>query len=227
MTPNSYPALILNADYRPLAAFPLSLKGWQDTVRLVLADRVDTLETYDREVRSQGSTLAKPFSMKLPSVLALREYQRQDRPVAFTRAGVLLRAKGVCAYCTCRLTMRDMTFDHVVPQSAGGLTSWKNCVASCADCNSRKANKRLQDSGLTLVHKPYVPTRMDLNSLALASLPYSAARLHPTWHPYLGISGQPAAGTQTLVGQEADGSGTVFPVDMTSEDYWTVELDAQ
>ena len=34
------PALVLNADYRPLSYYPLSLWSWQDTVKSVFLDRV-------------------------------------------------------------------------------------------------------------------------------------------------------------------------------------------
>ena len=56
------PALVLNADYRPLSYYPLSLWSWQDAVRDVFLDRVNIVSTYDREIRSPS------FSMKLPSV---------------------------------------------------------------------------------------------------------------------------------------------------------------
>ena len=34
------PALVLNADYRPLSYYPLSLWCWQDSVKSVFLDRV-------------------------------------------------------------------------------------------------------------------------------------------------------------------------------------------
>ena len=37
------PALVLNADYRPLSYYPLSLWSWQDTVKSVFLDRVITV----------------------------------------------------------------------------------------------------------------------------------------------------------------------------------------
>ena len=46
------PALVLNADYRPLSYYPLSLWSWQDTVKSVFLDRVTIVSTYDRIVRS-------------------------------------------------------------------------------------------------------------------------------------------------------------------------------
>jgi len=37
------PALVLNADYRPLSYFPLSLWSWQDAVKAAYLDRVNML----------------------------------------------------------------------------------------------------------------------------------------------------------------------------------------
>jgi len=34
------PALVLNADYRPLSYYPLSLWSWQDAIKSVFLDRV-------------------------------------------------------------------------------------------------------------------------------------------------------------------------------------------
>ena len=50
--PNGRPALVLNADYRPLSYYPLSLWPWQDVVKAVFLDRVDIIAEYDHYVRS-------------------------------------------------------------------------------------------------------------------------------------------------------------------------------
>ena len=54
MTPSleNCPALVLNADFRPLSYFPLSLWSWQDSIKAVFLDRVNILAEYDRAVRS-------------------------------------------------------------------------------------------------------------------------------------------------------------------------------
>ena len=61
---------MLNADYRPLSYYPLSLWGWQDAVKAVFLDRVNIVSEYDRAVRSPS------FEMKLPSVVSLKNYVR-------------------------------------------------------------------------------------------------------------------------------------------------------
>ena len=46
------PALVLNADYRPLSYYPLSLWSWQDSVKSVFLDRVTIVSNYERAIRS-------------------------------------------------------------------------------------------------------------------------------------------------------------------------------
>ena len=33
------------------------------------------------------------------------------------------------------------TFDHVVPRSQGGATTWENVVIACAPCNRQKGGR--------------------------------------------------------------------------------------
>ena len=47
-----WPVLVLNADFRPLSYYPLSLWSWQDAIKAVFLDRVNIVEHYDRAVRS-------------------------------------------------------------------------------------------------------------------------------------------------------------------------------
>src|ERR1700761_2178980 len=72
-TASACPALVLNADYRPLSYYPLSLWSWQDTIKAVFLERVVILEEYDRVVRSAR------FEMRLPSVVSLKTYIKPAR----------------------------------------------------------------------------------------------------------------------------------------------------
>ena len=80
--PQDSPALVLNADFRPLSYFPLSLWCWQDAVKAVFLDRVNIVAEYEGSVRSPS------FSMRLPSVISLKEYIPLSRQPAFTRFNV-------------------------------------------------------------------------------------------------------------------------------------------
>ena len=80
------PALVLNADFRPLSYYPLSLWCWQDAVKSVFLNRVSIVSSYQRKVRSPS------FEMSLPSVIALKVLLSHQNP-NFTRFNVFLRDK--------------------------------------------------------------------------------------------------------------------------------------
>ena len=133
-TPEAFPALVLNADFRPLSYYPLSLWSWQESVKAVFLERVNIVSEYDRFVRSPS------FEMRLPSVVSLKTYVKPALYPAFTRFNVFLRDRFVCQYCGDK---DDLTFDHLIPRSRGGQTRWDNVVAACAPCNSRTAPRSL------------------------------------------------------------------------------------
>ena len=56
-TPESFPALVLNADFRPLSYYPLSLWSWQETVKAVICPLRRKLDKTARRVynRSHGA----------------------------------------------------------------------------------------------------------------------------------------------------------------------------
>ena len=132
VSPQNCPALVLNADFRPLSYYPLSLWGWQDAIKAVFLDRVNIVSHYDSVVESPS------FEMRLPSVVSLKAYVRPSRQPAFTRFNVFLRDRFTCQYCG---EHEELTFDHVVPRSKGGATTWENVVAACSPCNLRKADR--------------------------------------------------------------------------------------
>jgi hypothetical protein len=47
-----------------------------------------------------------------------------------------------CAYCG---STDDLTLDHVVPQSKGGLDTTKNVVCCCKTCNQNKGHTPWED----------------------------------------------------------------------------------
>lgn len=171
--PSGRPALVLNADYRPLSYYPLSLWPWQEVVKAVFLDRVDVIAEYDHVVRSPST------EFRLPSVIALRDFVRQDRPPAFTRFNVFLRDGFQCAYCG---APDQLTFDHVIPRSKGGRTTWENIVAACSPCNLHKGNKALKQTDLHLLRPPFRPNNYQLQETGRRFPPN---HLHETWMDYL------------------------------------------
>ena len=173
VSPESCPALVLNADYRPLSYYPLSLWSWQDAIKAVCLDRVQIVSSYDRIVKSPS------FEMFIPSVVSLKEYVKPARHPAFTRFNVFLRDKFQCQYCG---SHDDLTFDHVIPRSKGGRTTWENVVAACAPCNLRKANRLPREIRMFPSQAPFQPTVHDLHNNGRAFPPN---HLHQSWLDYL------------------------------------------
>lgn len=173
---DSCPTLVLNADYRPLSYFPLSLWSWQEAVKAVFLDRVDIVSEYDEVIRSPS------FQMKVPSVIALREYvQPKPRP-AFTRFNVFLRDLWTCQYCGEKFKTHELTFDHVIPKSRGGTTTWENICTACQDCNLLKGNLMPAECGMHPLRNPVQPTTGELQVNGRAFPPHF---LHRSWNDYL------------------------------------------
>lgn len=170
------PALVLNADFRPLSYFPLSLWSWQDAVKAVIADRVSVLSEYEHAVRSPS------FTMMLPSVIALRDYVRPSRSPAFTRFNVFLRDRLVCQYCAEASPAQELTFDHVVPRSQGGRTTWENVVTACSPCNLKKGGRTPKQAHMPLLKEPIKPSTHLLQENGRAFPPNF---LHESWGDYL------------------------------------------
>jgi 5-methylcytosine-specific restriction endonuclease McrA len=168
----THPALVLNADFRPLSYFPLSLLNWQDAVRLVFQEKITVVAEYDHVIRSPSR------EMRLPSVVALRDYIPMPRRVAFTRFNVFLRDRFRCQYCGEEFTAKDLTFDHVVPRSRGGVTCWENVLAACEPCNTLKGNR----SDMRPIRQPRQPTP---HELVAARRAYPPNHLHESWLDHL------------------------------------------
>ena len=58
--PDHLPALVLNADFRPLSYYPLSLWSWQETVKAVFLERVNIVSEYDNLVHSPTIEMKVP-----------------------------------------------------------------------------------------------------------------------------------------------------------------------
>ncbi|MBL8573329.1 MAG: HNH endonuclease [Hyphomicrobiaceae bacterium] len=173
VSPDAHPTLVLNADYRPLSYYPLSVWSWQDAIKAVFLDRVNIVSEYDFTVRSPT------FEMRLPSVVSLKTYVKPSRTPAFTRFNVFLRDRFQCQYCGSK---DDLTFDHLIPRARGGLTTWDNVLTACSPCNLRKGSKSLADAGMTAFQLPFRPSVTDLHNNGRFFPPN---HLHKSWIDYL------------------------------------------
>lgn len=169
----NHPALVLNADYRPLSYMPLSLWPWQEAIKASYLDRVDIVAEYDQVVRSPTTEI------RIPSVVVLKDYVKPQNRVAFTRFNLFLRDEFCCQYCGSK---GDLTFDHVIPRAAGGVTSWQNVVAACSPCNLYKGSRSLRQANMHLRKSPRQPEAGKLRNLGRKFPPNY---LHDSWMDFL------------------------------------------
>lgn len=133
--------LVLNADFSPIATWPLSLIPARDGVKAAMSGEVIVLDEWDSVFRSPSVTV------KVPKVIALRSYAPVHASPKFCRASILLRDRYSCQYCGHRFSSEDLTFDHVIPRSKGGKTTWENILSACVECNTKKKNSMPNFSG--------------------------------------------------------------------------------
>ena len=171
--PRNHSALVLNADYRPLSYCPLSLWPWQTSLKAAILNRVSVISEYDKVARSPS------IQIRLPSVVALHDFVRPAARPAFTRFHLFLRDEFMCQYCG---STSELTFDHVVPRSLGGKTTWTNVVTACAPCNLSKGARPLSASGKRLRRKPKRPSSEQLLN---AGRKFPPDYLHQSWMDFL------------------------------------------
>lgn len=162
--------MLLNITYEPLRVI-----SWQKAITLLTLGKVEVIEEYEQEVHSVS------FSIKLPSVVRLlRLVKWREGPVKFSRKNIYTRDQGMCQYCGKSLRRQEITYDHVIPKSQGGKTSWENVVTCCLDCNSRKGGKTPKQAGMKLLNPPKRPKwNMSLRiTIGLKNTPNS-------WRDYL------------------------------------------
>lgn len=138
------PVLVLNATYEPINVTPV-----RRAVVLLFKGVATTEEVDGAFVRSSRT------SMRVPSVIRLREFRRIPHQTrALSRKNILIRDRHTCQFCGRIFPAGELTLDHIVPRSRGGRTDWDNLVACCHACNSRKGDRLPEEAGLKLLRPP-------------------------------------------------------------------------
>jgi 5-methylcytosine-specific restriction endonuclease McrA len=104
------------------------------------------------------------------------------RRPAFTRFNVFLRDRFCCQYCGQAHPTNMLTFDHLVPRSRGGFTTWENVVAACTVCNLAKGDRLCDECGMFPKRRPRQPTNKELQEHGRRFPPNF---LHESWRDFL------------------------------------------
>ena len=159
--------LVLNASYEPL-----NITTWRRAVVMVLKGKAEGLE-HDPVRRIREDTL-------LPTVIRLRHFVRVPyKPLPLTRRNLFHRDGHRCQYCGA--TAEQLSVDHVVPRSRGGLDTWENVTTACLPCNVRKGNRTPREAAMPLLRPPHRP----LGSFSFEASSQISAGLHGEWAKYV------------------------------------------
>lgn len=173
--------LVLNKVWQPIHissvrdAIILLVKG---TAKAVCTS---TFETYyfDEWVNtsSNGKFLRTvKLRIPIPEVVVLIDYDKMPTINNFSKRNIFRRDKNICQYCGKHVSRP--TVDHVIPRSKGGDSCWENMVTACEACNKVKADKLLDEAGLTLLNQPGKPTFNMAQTIRLRS------KGHPSWSKF-------------------------------------------
>ena len=160
------PTLVLNRNWQRVGVATVAralTNVWNDTARIV--DPAD----YQQYTWGDWSLLrpadddlfiqTRRFHLRVPEVVTLTKYDRlPTNAVTFSRRNVFKRDRFTCQYCGVQPGSEELTIDHILPLSQGGVSSWTNCVLSCVACNKRKADRTPEQAGMKLRHKPVRPS---------------------------------------------------------------------
>ena len=159
--------LVLNASYEPL-----NITTWRRAVVMVLKGTAEGLE-HDPVRRIREDTL-------LPTVIRLRHFVRVPyKPLPLTRRNLFHRDGHRCQYCGA--SAEQLSVDHVVPRSRGGLDTWENVTTACLPCNVRKGNRTPREAAMPLLRPPHRP----LGSFSFEASRQISAGQHGEWAKYV------------------------------------------
>ncbi|MGI9516744.1 MAG: HNH endonuclease [Pirellulaceae bacterium] len=117
------------------------------------------------------------FQIEVPRVVRLYHYDKVPRQtLRFNRRNLFARDNHRCQFCETHYPASQLSFDHVLPRSRGGKTTWENVVCSCLKCNGRKGDRTPEEAGMQLVRKPVRPRHNPMLSIKLDNPKYECWR---------------------------------------------------
>jgi 5-methylcytosine-specific restriction endonuclease McrA len=113
--------------------------------------------------------------IQVPRVIRLLDYDKLPKQtVKFNRRNIFARDNNQCQYCGKRYATAELSLDHVVPRSQGGVSTWENIVCACVRCNVRKGGRTPKQAHMGLIRKPEKPKRSPVLNLKLTQKKYQS-----------------------------------------------------
>ena len=115
------------------------------------------------------------FQIAVPRIVRLLVYEKLPRVgIKLNRRNLFARDQNHCQYCGHRFASSDLSIDHVVPRSQGGVTSWENVVCACTRCNVKKGGRTPQEASMQLITEPIRPRRSPILTVKLSDAKYAS-----------------------------------------------------
>ena len=137
--------LVLNNDFTPV-----SVTDFARGFKLVYKGKAEVLE-HDEN----NPIITDQKIYQRPSVIRLLKYVvlpfKKLKP---TRENIFKRDELKCLYCD---STKQLTIDHVIPRSRGGINTWENLATCCSRCNGKKGDRTPEEAGMKMRHKPFKP----------------------------------------------------------------------
>ncbi len=159
------PTLVLNKNWLPIRVCTVRRAltlVFKDLARIIGPENFvlyDFASWVDLKVQAgEPHIRTVSLSIRIPEVIVLRNCDRFTRPrVIFSRRNLFRRDRNTCQFCGNRFPTEELTIDHIVPRSLGGVSNWSNCVVACMHCNARKGNRPLEAAKMQLIRIPKEP----------------------------------------------------------------------
>jgi len=142
--------LVLNYDYTPLNVTSVK-RGFV----LVDKGKAEIIKSDENPIVSGYKEFVRPLIIRL--LKYIRHFRRNLRA---NRTRIYKRDGYQCVYCG---SHKELTLDHVIPKSKGGMNSWDNLVTSCQKCNLKKADRTPEEARMKMRQKPFIPTLVNEN----------------------------------------------------------------
>ena len=169
--------LVLNKSWRPITILTLEKAliklfsehkdGEPKAIIVDCANGFQTLTWEDwskvRPQEDEEKLRSVNASFRIPSVIQLTRYDKvPTKKVHYCRKTIYKRDEYKCQYCGQKPSTEELSIDHVIPRSHGGLTTWENCVLACVKCNTKKANRNPLQANMKLLK---IPKKTKMNAL--------------------------------------------------------------
>ena len=159
------PTLVLNKAWQPIAiatvrkaVVMVSVEAARFMDDTYILHGINNWLELDIAKDQEGISLSHGKKMRIPEIIVLNNYDKfPEREVKLSRRNLMVRDRFTCQYTGKKVSAKNATIDHIMPQSRGGKNTWDNVVISTEDANRKKADRTPSEAGMKLLTTPIKP----------------------------------------------------------------------